>query len=133
MAAGVPSREEIVHRALAQLGCVSDEELVAFVAREYGVSVEARFVPSSAPRCGPGKPWSGRGRRPGKRPARTRAETQGRGASGLLDSSQAMPRMGAGGKLSWKEGVPVGPHPPFAAAASSSRSRAHRSSERPLW
>jgi hypothetical protein len=45
MAAGVPSREEIVHRALAQLGCVSDEELVAFVAREYGVRVEQRFVP----------------------------------------------------------------------------------------
>jgi hypothetical protein len=45
MAAGVPRREEIVHRALARLGCVSDEELVAFVAREYGVQVEARFVP----------------------------------------------------------------------------------------
>ena len=45
MGAGVGSREEVVHRALAQLGCVSDEELVAFVAREYGVSVEARFVP----------------------------------------------------------------------------------------
>jgi hypothetical protein len=45
MGAGVPSREEIVHRALVQLGCISDEELVAFVAREYGVSVEARFVP----------------------------------------------------------------------------------------
>jgi len=45
MGVGPASREEIVHRALAQLGCVSDEELVAFVAREYGVSVEARFVP----------------------------------------------------------------------------------------
>ena len=45
MGAGVPSREEIVHRALAQLGCVTDEELVAFVAREYGFSVGARFVP----------------------------------------------------------------------------------------
>jgi len=45
MGAGAPSWEEIVHRALVQLGCVSDEELVAFVAREYGVRVEARFVP----------------------------------------------------------------------------------------
>ena len=40
-----PPRHEIVHRALAQLGCVSDEKLVAFVARGYGVGVEARFVP----------------------------------------------------------------------------------------
>jgi hypothetical protein len=45
MAAGVLSREGIVHRALMKLGCVSDEELVAFVAREYGVNLEARFVP----------------------------------------------------------------------------------------
>jgi hypothetical protein len=27
------------------VGCVSDEELVDFVAREYGVPVETRFVP----------------------------------------------------------------------------------------
>lgn len=45
MATVVRDREQLVHGALAQLGCVSDEEVVSFMAREYGVRVEARFVP----------------------------------------------------------------------------------------
>ena len=45
MPSGSLSKEEVVHRAIAQLGAVPDEELAAFVGREYGVRVEPRFVP----------------------------------------------------------------------------------------
>jgi hypothetical protein len=37
--------EEIVHQAIARLGAVPNEELVAFVEREYGIRIEPRFVP----------------------------------------------------------------------------------------
>ena len=33
------------HRALAQLGGASDEELVGFVQRAYGLAVDPRFLP----------------------------------------------------------------------------------------
>jgi len=39
------SREEIVHGAILQLRGASDEALVAFVEREHGIKVEAKFLP----------------------------------------------------------------------------------------
>jgi hypothetical protein len=39
------SREEAVHRAILQLRGASDEELVAFVEREHGLKVDAKYLP----------------------------------------------------------------------------------------
>ena len=54
MATAVRDREQLVHGALRPTRQHSDEEVVSFVAREYGVKSRHASSPSSGPRFGQG-------------------------------------------------------------------------------